>query len=228
MSVPDSEQRALPQSRVMSIDALRGFDMFWIIGGERIFRSLHDIFDHPVTAGIRTQLTHVRWEGFRFEDLIMPLFLFIVGAAMPYSFEKRLARGDSKARLYGHIIKRTVILFVLGMIAQGNLLKYDLSQLHILSNTLQAIATGYFIAAILILNLNLLWQMITTAGLLILFWALMMLVPVPGHGAGVLTPDGNLAIYIDRLILGSFIDGTDPPYTWILSSMGFACTVMQG
>ena len=228
MSVPDSEQQALPQSRVMSIDALRGFDMFWIIGGERIFRSLHDIFDHPVTAGIRTQLTHVRWEGFRFEDLIMPLFLFIVGAAMPYSFEKRLARGDSKARLYGHIARRTLILFVLGMIAQGNLLKYDLSQLHILSNTLQAIAAGYFIAAILILNVNLLWQLITTAGLLILFWALMMLVPVPGHGAGVLTPDGNLAIYIDRLILGSFIDGTDPPYTWILSSMGFGCTVMQG
>ncbi len=228
MSVPDSQQQALPQSRVMSIDALRGFDMFWIIGGEKIFRSLHDIFDNPATAWISTQLTHVKWEGFRFEDLIMPLFLFIVGAVMPYSFEKRLAKGDSKARIYAHIIKRTLILFVLGMIAQGNLLKYDLSELRIFSNTLQAIAAGYFISAILILNLNLLRQLIATAALLILFWALMMLVPVPGHGAGVLTPDGNLAIYIDRVILGSFIDGTDPPYTWILSSMGFACTVMQG
>ena len=93
MDAPDNQQQALPQSRVMSIDALRGFDMFWIIGGERIFKSLHDIFDTPATAWISTQLTHVKWEGFRFEDLIMPLFLFIVGAVMPYAFEKRLARG---------------------------------------------------------------------------------------------------------------------------------------
>ncbi|MHC4581793.1 MAG: heparan-alpha-glucosaminide N-acetyltransferase domain-containing protein, partial [Planctomycetota bacterium] len=186
MSELDNQQQTLPQSRVMSIDALRGFDMFWIIGGERIFKSLHDIFDTPATAWISTQLTHVKWEGFRFEDLIMPLFLFIVGAVMPYAFEKRLAGGDSKARLYSHIAKRTLILFVLGMIAQGNLLKYDLSQLHIFSNTLQAIAIGYFISAILILNLDLLRQLIVTAALLILFWALMMLVPVPGHGAGVL------------------------------------------
>jgi len=228
MDAPDSQQQTLPQSRVLSIDALRGFDMFWIIGGEKIFRSLHDVFDSPTTAWISTQLTHVRWEGFRFEDLIMPLFLFIVGAVMPYAFEKRLTKGDGKIRLYGHIVKRTLILFVLGMIAQGNLLEYDLSQLRIFSNTLQAIAAGYFVSAILILNLDLLRQLIATVALLILFWALMMLIPVPGHGAGVLTPEGNLAIYIDRAILGSFIDGTDPPYTWILSSMGFACTVMQG
>ena len=94
MDAPDSQQQTLPPNRVMSIDVLRGFDMFWIIGGERIFRSLHDIFDNPATAWISTQLTHVKWEGFRFEDLIMPLFLFIVGAVMPYAFEKRLTKGD--------------------------------------------------------------------------------------------------------------------------------------
>lgn len=225
---PEDKQQGKPAGRIMSIDALRGFDMFWIIGGERIFASLHDVFDRPETAWIRTQLTHVKWEGFRFEDLIMPLFLFIVGVAMPYSFNKRLAGCDSKKRLYLHILKRTVILFVLGMIAQGRLLEYDLSTLHIYSNTLQAIAAGYIIAAIIVLNLRLTWQIATTGFLLLLFWVLMMLVPVPGHGAGVLTPDGNLAIYIDRIIFGSFIDGTDPPYTWILSGMTFGCTVMLG
>ncbi len=225
---PKDKQQGKPAGRIMSIDALRGFDMFWIIGGERIFASLHDVFDRPETAWIRTQLTHVKWEGFRFEDLIMPLFLFIVGVAMPYSFNKRFAGCDSKKRLYLHILKRTVILFVLGMIAQGRLLEYDLSTLHIYSNTLQAIAAGYIIAAIIVLNLRLTWQIATTGFLLLLFWVLMMLVPVPGHGAGVLTPDGNLAIYIDRTIFGSFIDGTDPPYTWILSGMTFGCTVMLG
>ncbi|MHC4310260.1 MAG: acyltransferase family protein [Planctomycetota bacterium] len=226
--MPNGEQQSLPKGRIMSIDALRGFDMFWIIGGGRIFSSLNEISDSPATQWIKTQLTHVKWEGFRFEDLIMPLFLFIVGVVMPFALNKRLERGHSKNRLYRHIIVRFVILFVLGMVAQGRLLEYDLSQLRIFSNTLQAIAVGYLFSAIIILNLKLVWQIVTTGTLLLLFWALMMLVPVPGHGAGVLTPQGNLAIYIDRLILGSFIDGTDPPYTWILSGMTFICTVMLG
>jgi predicted acyltransferase len=225
---PEGKQQAKLAGRVISIDALRGFDMFWIIGGGAIFASLHDALDNPATAQIRMQLTHVKWEGFRFEDLIMPLFLFIVGVVMPYSFAKRLDTSQSKLRLYLHIIKRTVILFILGMIAQGNLLDYDLSKLHIYSNTLQAIAAGYIIAAIIMLNLGIRWQIAVTGILLVLFWLLMVLVPVPSYGMGVLTPDGNLAIYIDRVILGRFIDGTNPPYTWILSSMTFPCTVMLG
>jgi len=227
-TMPDSERQALPRGRVMSIDALRGFDMFWIIGGGAIFRSLHEIFEHPATAWIRQQLSHAEWEGFRPWDLVMPLFLFVVGVVMPFAFNKRLERGDSKRLLYFHIIKRTLILFVVGMVAQGHLLEYDLSKLHFFSNTLQAIAAGYLISAIVILNMRLIWQIVTTAALLLLFWGLMMLVPVPGQGAGVLEPDVNLAIFIDRLILRGFIDGTDPPYTWILSSMTFACTVMLG
>jgi predicted acyltransferase len=212
----------------MSIDALRGFDMFWIIGGWSIFRGLHEKFDNSTMQWLSLQMSHVKWEGFRPWDLIMPLFLFVVGVVMPFSFNKRLRRGDSKRQLYFHIIIRALILFVLGMIAQGRLLTYDLSKLQIYCNTLQAIAAGYLIAAILILNMRIIWQLVTTAALLLLFWVLMRWVPVPGHGAGVLTPDGNLAIYIDRLILGDFIDGTDPPYTWILSSMTFATTVMLG
>ena len=212
--------------RVVSVDALRGFDMFWIIGGGTVFASLHKIFDAPATEWIRTQLRHVKWEGFRFEDLIMPLFLFIVGVVIPYSYRKRIDRGDSRLKIYAHLIKRTVILFILGMIAQGHLLKYDLAELHIYCNTLQAIAAGYLIASVLYLNFRLWGQIVITAALLLLFWALMMLIPVPGHGAGQLTPDGNLAIYIDKLVLGRFQDGTT--YTWILSSLTFACTVMLG
>jgi len=219
------KQNVLP-SRVMSIDALRGFDMFWIIGGERIFASLDAIFKSPQTAWIKNQLSHVEWEGFRFEDLIMPLFLFVVGVVMPFSLAGRLERGDSKRKIYLHIIKRTLLLFVLGMVAQGNLLDFDLSNLHIYCNTLQAIAAGYLIASIIILNMERAGQIITTAVLLLLFWALMMLVPVPGQGADKLAADGNLAIYLDKLILGRFQDKTH--YTWLLSSMTFAGTVMLG
>jgi predicted acyltransferase len=215
-----------PGERIISVDALRGFDMFLIIGGHGIITGFIKAVDVGFLNALLPQTRHVPWVGFAFWDLIMPLFLFIVGVVMPFAFNKRLARGDSKRQLYFHIVKRTVILFVLGMIAQGRLLQYDLSKLHIFSNTLQAIAAGYFVASILMLNLNLRWQIGATAGLLLLFWALMALVPVPGHGAGVLTPDGNLAIYLDKLMLGPYEDETT--YTWILSCMTFACTVMLG
>jgi predicted acyltransferase len=222
----NDEPQSLPKRRIMSIDALRGFDMFWIIGGQTIFHSLHKIFNNSKTAWINQQLSHVEWEGFRPWDLIMPLFLFVVGAVMPFAFNKRLARGDSKRQLYFHVVKRTVILWVLGMIAQGHLLEYDLSTLQVYSNTLQAIAAGYFISAILILNMRLVGQVLTTAILLLVFWALMMLVPVPGQGQVSLASDANLALHIDKFILGPYYGWGG--YTWILSSMTFACTVMLG
>ena len=215
-----------PHQRVLSVDALRGFDMFLIVGGYGIITGFIKAANIGFFNALLPQTQHVRWEGFHFWDLIMPLFLFIVGVAMPFSLGKRLQRGDSKKQLYLHIIKRAVILFILGMIAQGYLLEYDLSKLHIYCNTLQAIAAGYLIASIIILNMKVVWQMVTTAVLLLLFWALMALVPVPGSQAGTLTPDGNLAIYLDKLILGRFEDET--AYTWILSSITFGCTVMMG
>jgi len=116
--------------------------------------------------------------------------------------------------------------WILGLIVQGRLLEYNLSRLDLYSNTLQAIAAGYLIATIAYLNLDMKWFNGLLAGLLLIFWALMALVPVPGFGAGNLTPDGNLAIYLDRLILGRFDDGLN--YTWILSSLNFGATVMLG
>ena len=214
--------------RLVSLDALRGFDMFWIIGGGRIVGDLvkgtGNVFLHD---NLLPQLKHVPWEGYHYlEDTIMPLFLFIVGVAMPFSFAKRLKRGDRKRKLCFHVFVRFVILFVLGMVAAGNLLKFDISKLHLYNNTLQAIASGYLIAAIVMLTLRPAWQWAVAAVLLLLYWGLMMLVPVPGHGAGVLTEDGNLAVYLDHLILGRFHDGSS--YTWILSSLVFAVTVLMG
>jgi predicted acyltransferase len=221
-----SDKQPTSSPRLMSLDALRGFDMFWIIGGSGIFSGLALGTGNETLNNLLPQLHHVPWEGFRFIDLIMPLFLFVVGAAMPFSISKRLARGDSKVKLYIHIINRVIILFVLGMVAQGRLLAYDLSKLHIFCNTLQAIAAGYLIASLLMLNLNIKGQLVATVGLLLLFWGLMTWVPVPGHGAGVLTAEGNLAIWLDHEILGRFQDGTS--YTWILSSITFGCTTMLG
>lgn len=220
---------AVAEGRLMSLDALRGFDMFWIIGGWGVVAGLgKGLHNDWFNQHILPQIEHTPWAGFTAWDLIMPLFLFMVGTAMPFSFAKRLARGEGKSRLYLHVLYRVVILWVLGMIAQGRLLEYELPKLQLYSNTLQAIAAGYLISSLIILNLRLRWQLAVTAGLLLLYWGLLMLVPVPGQGADHLGQQDNLAIYIDKLILGPFKDQTNPPYTWILSSMAFGAMVMMG
>ena len=189
--------------RLMSIDALRGFVMFWIIGGGAIYSGLAEALDNDFMRDLLPQ-THT-WSVFRAWDLVMPLFLFVIGSSMPFSFGKRLERGDSKKKLHVHIIRRTLILYMLGMIVNGNLLAFDLSKLKF-GGTLQAIALGYIVASLLVVNLNIRWQVIATAALLLSYWALMALVPVPGYVPGVFTPEGNLAAYVDTLVMGPFRD----------------------
>jgi predicted acyltransferase len=145
---------------------------------------------------------------------------------MPFSVGQRVERGDSRGSIYGKVVYRVLVLWILGMIAQGHLLAFDSHNLQFYSNTLQSIAAGYLISSIALVELPIRGQAALFGALLVLYWALMRFVPVPGYGAGVLTPDGNLAMYIDKALLGRFQDGT--PYTWILSSLGFGATVLMG
>jgi predicted acyltransferase len=213
-------------TRVVSVDALRGFDLFWIIGAEAVLKSLNRVINSPTTNFISTQLNHVEWTGFRFYDLIMPLFIFIVGVSLPFSLRGRLEKNPSKSALWPHIIKRVILLWILGMAVQGNLLDYDLSKIKFYSNTLQAIASGYLISAIIVLYFRVAWQAICTILLMLVYWAIIGLIPVPGVGAGVITPDENFAIYFDKLVFGAFQDGTT--YSWLVSSLNFGATSMLG
>jgi len=200
--------------------------MFWIVGGRTLAMWLTRVFADPVPDGIRYHLGHPAWIGFSAWDLIMPLFLFVVGAAMPFSVSRRIESGEPKSKLYAKIIRRVVVLFVLGMAYQGNLLDFDLSTLQLYCNTLQAIAAGYLIAGIVILNLRVVGQLGVLAALLVVYWMLMMFVPFGGHPAGTLEPDANVALAVDDLILRNFGDGIS--YTWILSSLGFGATTLLG
>jgi len=215
-----------PAQRLMSVDALRGFDMFWIAGGGPFVMAICRLFSNPLPPWLERQFDHVEWVGFVGWDLIMPLFLFIVGVAMPFSIGKRVERGDRRGSIYGKVIYRVALLWVLGTIAQGHLLAFDLHNLQLYSNTLQSIAAGYLISSIALVELPVRWQTALWGALLVGYWALMRFIPVPGHGAGVFTPDGNLAMYIDKALLGHFQDGT--PYTWILSSVAFGAQVLMG
>lgn len=224
--------------RVVAIDALRGFDMFWITGGQQVVLTFVSmvaaIFKTPEPAWLKHQLEHVKWSGttvwdsFTAWDLIMPLFLFVVGAAMPFSFARRKELGQSNSQLYFKIIRRTVILFILGMACQGHLLDFDLTTLHVFSNTLQAIAIGYLIAAIVMLNVGVVGQVIFASVMLVGYWLLLRFVPLADHGAGSLEPKANVAYAVEQFVTGRFIDGTNPPYTWVLSGMTFSATVLLG
>lgn len=222
---PPSADTSPPEGRVLSIDALRGLDMFMIIGGNSLILAVSRLFADPLPKWYARQFEHEQWNGFTAHDLIMPLFLFIVGAAMPFSFGRRMASGQTKAGIYLKIAQRAIILWVLGMIVQGHLLEYDLNKLHLFSNTLQAIAVGYVVTGLLLLNVSVAWQVVSLAVLLVGYWLLMTWVPVPGHGR-ILNPEMNLAHYIDLRVLGRYNDGTH--YTWLLSGMGFSATVLLG
>ncbi|MCJ7692291.1 MAG: DUF5009 domain-containing protein, partial [Sedimentisphaerales bacterium] len=110
MENTDITQEQSHRGRIMSIDALRGFDMFWIIGGDLIVKALAVATGCTFLNKLVIQFEHVPWEGFRFEDLIMPLFLFIVGVVMPFAFSRRIASGQTKKQIYLHVIKRVIIL----------------------------------------------------------------------------------------------------------------------
>ncbi len=200
--------------------------MIWIAGGRELLLAFVAIFLNPVPEWLNHQFEHSAWVGFTAWDLIMPLFLFVVGTAMPFSFARRIEEGQTKRQLYAKILRRTIVLFVLGMAVQGHLLDFKLATLHVFANTLQAIAVGYLIAAIVMLNAGVIGQVIFTALMLIGFWLLLMFVPLAGHHAGVLEPKVNVAMAVDEFVLGRFRDGTD--YTWILSGMTFTASVLLG
>jgi predicted acyltransferase len=182
-------------------------------------------------------MEHPEWMGFSAWDMIMPLFLFVVGVAMPFSLGRRLEEGAPRSRIYAKAFRRVLVLWILGMIAQGNLLKFDLTKLKLYSNTLQAIAAGYLIATVALLQLRRPRDRAAVAGgLLVLYWLIMSFLPAPGFSIGSFLPgpDGgdryqqnhNLALWIDKGLLGHFQDGTH--YTWILSSISFGATVLMG
>ena len=228
-TVQENEQISLTKSRLASIDALRGFDMFWIIGGGAIFSGLNEIFGNPLTAFIAGQLDHVEWEGFHFEDLIFPLFLFVVGAVLPFSVLKRIEQGHSRTSVYLHIIKRTVTLILLGLILNG-LLRFNWQQMR-WPGVLQRIGLCYFFAAILVLNTKWRTQAIVTAAILLLYWAAMALIPVPGYGPGIITPEGCLSSYIDQQLLPGKIFEEYYGYgdnEGIISTLPAICTALIG
>jgi predicted acyltransferase len=215
-----------PSGRLYSLDALRGFDMFWITGGQKLVFALATVTGWPFFEWMNSQMHHVEWNGFAFYDMIFPLFLFLAGVSMPYSFEARRNRGDTRRKIYLHALKRMLVLVVLGMLV-NRILELNPDNLRFAS-VLGRIGIAWFLAALIVLNAGLRWQIAWFWGLLIIYCLLMLLVPVPGFGAGDLSPEGNLAGYIDRLLLPGTMYNEFIEPEGILSTIPSVSTALLG
>ncbi|MGZ5454851.1 MAG: acyltransferase family protein [Candidatus Aminicenantales bacterium] len=225
-------EKGLPATatgRVASLDALRGFDMFWIIGGDAICRSLPAITDAPWARFLAGQVEHKPWAGFTFYDLIFPLFLFIIGAVFPFSLLKRAEKGESRSNICLHVVKRSLILILLGLIA-GGILRFDFANMR-WTGVLQRIGICYLLVALLVLNTKVKTQVAVFVGILLLYWAVLAFIPVPGHGAGLMTPEGSLHSYIDQKVLpGKISEEFYGPgdSLGVLSTLTAACSLLLG
>ncbi len=225
------EVLAQQSRRVVSVDALRGFNFIWILGGDgaiwALAAMLHD--KGPVLGAIGDflgrELHHAPWEGFTFYDLVFPLFIFITGVAIVLSLP-RLVEREGRAKAHWRVLRRALLLYGLGLIYYGGM-KHGWQDIRFMG-ILQRIAICYMVAALLFLNFNLRGLVATFVALLAGYWALMTFVPVPGIAAGHFGPDQNLANWIDANYLpGRLWDKTRDP-EGLLSTLPAIATCLLG
>ena len=206
-----TEIKKLPKERLYSLDTLRGFDMFWIVGGGGLIKALSKATEWGWMEGLAEQFHHAKWEGFNFEDLIFPLFMFISGVAIPFALTSRVEKGVEKSILFKKVFKRMLLLVLFGLIYNG-VFKDGFENPRYLS-VLSQIGIGYFFAAMIVVYSKTLKNRIFwLVGILIGITILHFFVPVPGFGPGVLTPEGSINAWIDQTFLpGELISGTYDP-----------------
>jgi len=187
-------------TRLYSLDALRGFDMFWIMGADEILYTLRDSTKSPFWTSVANQFEHPFWNGFHLYDLIFPLFLFMAGVSTPFSVGRELEKGKTREQLLWRVIKRAFILVLLGLIVNNGIKIMPISDIRFPS-VLGRIGIAYMFANIIFLYAKELWQMIWFWFFIIGYYLLLKFTSAPGFHPGDLTPEGNFASYIDRTIL---------------------------
>jgi predicted acyltransferase len=186
--------RSNSTQRLVSLDALRGFDMFWIVGAEEIVHALHKVSQSGPLDFLKEQFTHKPWQGVTFYDLIFPLFVFIVGVSLVFSLTKTLEQ-SGRAVAYRRILLRSLSLYLIGIIYYGGLAK-TINDIRLLG-VLQRIALCYFFAGLLFCSFKVRGLVVACVVLLVGYWAMMTFIPVPGIGAGHFNEGANLANYLD-------------------------------
>lgn len=193
--------QALPPKRLLSVDTLRGFDMLMIVGGGAFIERLNGKTGLRWVDAVAGQLTHPDWHGFTFFDFIFPLFLFIAGVSMVFSLEAGLGKGMSRETLVKKVFKRMIILILLGILDKNIPVDvFNPSNIRF-GTVLGRIGIASFFAAIFYLYLTPRQRLVGVATILLGYYAAIFLVPVPGHGAGDISFEGNLVGWFDRTFM---------------------------
>ena len=179
--------------RLLSLDIFRGMTIALMI-----------LVNNPGDWGnVYAPLLHADWHGCTPTDLVFPFFLFIVGVAITFALSRRKNSGQSQSDIYQKIIRRTILIFAIGLFLNG-FPYFNLGELRI-PGVLQRIALVYGVSAFLFLKLDWKGLLGTSVGLLLLYWGLMTLVPVPGHGAPNLDAETNLGAWLDYKLMAGHL-----------------------
>ena len=208
----------VPESqRLMSLDALRGFDMFWILGADSFVYALHETSQTAPTKFLATQLDHAEWAGFHFYDLIFPLFVFMMGVSTVFSLTKIIAR-EGRTAAVKRVLRRGVLLFIVALIYSGGFTNPwpDMRLMGVLNR----IAICYTVGGLLFIFLRARVLAVIAAALLLGYWALLACVPFPDvrptpGGDAVITKEAGfkdvsqLNMASTNLLRGSYIQGVN-------------------
>ena len=216
-------------TRLDSIDALRGFDMFFITGGAALIHALYKACPaSPLLGALDAQMHHMPWNGFTCYDMIFPLFLFLAGVSFPFSLAKSRERGVSERRIVVQIVRRAVTLFLLGLVFNG-FFRFDFASMRWVS-VLGRIGLAWGIAALCYRRCR--WQTIAalSVGVLAVYGCAtaLLIAPDAPAGAAPLSVEGNIVGYVDRMLLpGRLLDGRFDPLG-LLSTLPAVVTAWLG
>ncbi len=225
-SVASSSLPSVSQ-RIASVDALRGFDMMFIMGGDSIGHAMEQMkaAESGVLYVLATQLNHVAWEGFRFYDLIFPLFVFIAGISLVFSLTK-IVENEGRAAAVRRVIRRGFLLWFIGVLYYGGWSK-SIEGIRLLG-VLQRIGLCYLFAGLLFLYCKPRGLLIALGSLLLGYWALLTFIPAPGQDQVSFAEGMNLTNWIDSKYLPFFKwDGTHDP-EGLLSTLPAIGTCLLG
>ena len=209
----------------MSLDALRGFDMLWIIGGERVIHAWSKASDNQILHGLSEQFRHVSWDGFRFYDLIFPLFIFMAEVSMPFAITSKVEKGIDKNTLAPRLVKRLAMLIILGLIYNG-ILQFNKNSRF--ASVLARIGISTFIAGMIVLYFDVQKQAAILGGILIGYWIALKSFAAPGFIAGDLSFYGNINSFLDcHFLPGRLHKGINDP-EGLLSNIPPAATALMG
>ena len=215
------------KKRLMSLDVLRGADMFFIMGGDALFSCLAALPGATILAAIGGQMRHAAWDGFTFYDLIFPLFLFLAGVSFPFSLAKQRGEGKNNWAVSRKVVRRAFVLVLLGMVYNG-LLQFDFSTLRVAS-VLGRIGLAWMLAVLLYIWAGRKVAVIVSAFVLLGYWALLALVPAPdAAGLSSFSMGGSVVGYVDRMLLPGVLHDSVHDPEGILSTFPAAVTALIG